>query len=205
MKAGLYARVSTLDKNQDPTLQLRDLRAFCHSRGWKIFDEYIDIGQSGGKDSRPQLNRLLDAARKRKIDCVCVWRLDRFGRSLKNLILTLDELIALGVSFTSYSESIDFTTSTGKLLFHLLGAFAEFERNLIRERVKAGIENAKDKGVVLGRPKAEIDTKKLLELQSQGCSIRKIAETLKVSKSLVHKTLLELNPGNLELSTPLSS
>jgi len=205
MKVGLYARVSTLDKNQDPTLQLRDLRAFCHSRGWDIFAEYVDIGQSGGKDSRPQLNRLLDAARKRKIDCVCVWRLDRFGRSLKSLILTLDELITLGVSFTSYSENLDFTTSTGKLLFHLLGAFAEFERNLIRERVKAGIENAKDKGVILGRPKARIDKEKLLELQRQGYSIRKIAETLKVSKSFVHKTLVKLKTSDLELSRLLPS
>lgn len=207
MKVGIYARVSTQDKHQDPELQLRDLRAFCQARGWTIAGEYVDIGQSGSKDSRPQLNRLLDDVRKRKVDCVCVWRLDRFSRSLKNLIITLDEFASLGISFVSYGENLDFTTSTGKLLFHLLGAFAEFERNLIRERVKAGLANTKAKGTILGRPKAGIDRGKLLELQRQGHSVRAIAQTMKVSKSLVHKTLKELGAGTSELprgATPLN-
>lgn len=99
MRVGLYARVSTLDKGQDTEVQLRDLRSYAEARGWSVISEYVDKGQSGAKDWRPELDRLMRDARKRKIDLVLCWRLDRLGRSLKHLILTLDELQGLGVGF----------------------------------------------------------------------------------------------------------
>lgn len=188
-KVGIYARVSTLDKGQDVELQLSELRTYANARGWEIFKEYVDIGQSGAKEQRPALNKLNEDARKRKIDIVLVWRLDRFGRSLKHLIVSLDELKAIGVGFVSLKESLDFTTPTGRLMLHLLGAFAEFERELIRERVKAGVAHAKAKGKRLGRPTEEIDVRRLLEMRDQGSTVRAIAKGMGVSVGLVHKTL----------------
>ncbi len=200
MQIGLYARVSTIDKGQDTELQLRDLRRYSEARGWTVFREYIDKC-SGSKEQRPELNLLMDDCKKRRIDGILVWRLDRFSRSLKHLISSLDELRRLGVSFYSFSENIDLSTSTGQLLFHLLGAFAEFERNLIKERVKAGIANAKANGKAIGR-RSLIDTELLRtvkNMRAQKLSLRQIAEALHVSKSLVHKTLkisMQKSPEN---------
>lgn len=187
-RIAIYARVSTVDKGQDVDLQLTDLRSYVQSRGFALHKEYIDK-ESGAKDTREALNALLDDCRKRKVDVILVWRLDRFGRSLKHLVLTLDELKGLGVDFISYKENIDLTTSTGQLMFHLLAAFAEFERNLIRERVKAGLNNARAKGKKLGRPNAAVDPDKVRELRRAGKSIRKIAEELGVSTTPVLKVL----------------
>jgi putative DNA-invertase from lambdoid prophage Rac len=189
MKAAIYARVSTLDKGQDTEVQLRDLRSYAQARGWVIAGEYVDKGQSGAKDRRPELDRLMKDVRKRKVDLILCWRLDRLGRSLKHLILTLDELQSVGVGFVSYNENLDLTTSTGRLMFQLLGAFAEFERNLIKERVKAGLANAKAKGAKLGRPSPEFDEDELIRLRKSGVTIRGIAERLNLRKSFVHKTL----------------
>jgi DNA invertase Pin-like site-specific DNA recombinase len=200
MKIALYARVSTVDKGQDVELQLRDLRQYAAARGWVIYSEYIDKGQSGSKDRRPELDRLMASARKRRIDGILVWRLDRFGRSLKHLINTLDELRSLGVAFISYSENLDLNTSTGQLLFHLLGAFAEFERNLIRERVIAGIQNAKAKGKHIGRH--PLIQENLLETVKQykdkGFSVRGISKVSGITKSTVHKSLKILAQKSLE-------
>ncbi len=144
-RVGIYVRVSTLDKGQDVELQLSDLRAYATARGWAT-KEYVDIGESGSKERRPSFDRMMDDARKRKIDVILVWRLDRFGRSLKHLILHLDEIKTIGVGFVSFKESLDFTTPTGRLMTHLLAAFAEFEKELIRERVRAGVAHARTKG-----------------------------------------------------------
>jgi len=189
MKAAIYARVSTLDKGQDTEVQLRDLRSYAQARGWIVAGEYVDKGQSGAKDRRPELDRLMTDVRKRKVDLILCWRLDRLGKSLKHLILTLDELQSVGVGFVSYNENLDLTTSTGRLMFQLLGAFAEFERNLIKERVKAGLANAKAKGAKLGRPSPEFDEDELIRLRKSGVTIRGIAERLNLRKSFVHKTL----------------
>ena len=189
MRAAIYARVSTLDKGQDTEVQLRDLRSYAQAREWIIAGEYVDRGQSGAKDRRPELDRLMKDVRKRKVDLILCWRLDRLGRSLKHLILTLDELQSVGVGFVSYNENLDLTTSTGRLMFQLLGAFAEFERNLIKERVKAGLANAKAKGAKLGRPSPEFDEDELIRLRKSGVTIRGIAERLNLRKSFVHKTL----------------
>jgi DNA invertase Pin-like site-specific DNA recombinase len=194
VRAALYARCSTLDKGQDPELQIAPLRDYCKSRGFSIQGEYVDNGISGTKDRRPELDRLLDDTRKRRIDLIIVWKLDRFGRSLKQLVMTLEELSSLGVGFISYQDSIDLTTPQGRLMFHIIGAMAEFERELIAERVKAGIENARRKGKRLGRrPTPLIDIEKVLELHQKNpsLSLRSIARKSKLLKSLVARVLKE--------------
>jgi DNA invertase Pin-like site-specific DNA recombinase len=191
MKFGLYARVSTADKGQDPELQLKTLRFYAQARGWEIFDEYVDIGESGSKDRRPELDRLMEDAKKRKIDGILVWKLDRFGRSLRLLVVTLEELRTLGVQFVSYTENLDFSTPAGRAMANLIGVFAEFERDLIRERVKAGLQNAKSKGIRVGRrPKIDMTLlRAVADMTDRGMSTRRISKALGVSKSLVHKAL----------------
>lgn len=201
VRAALYARCSTLDKGQDPELQLAPLREYCQRRGFTITGEYIDNGISGTKERRPQLDRLLEAARKRQIDMVIVWKLDRFGRSLKQLVMTLEELSSLGIGFISYQDNIDLTTPQGRLMFHIIGSMAEFERELIAERVRAGIENARRKGKKIGRKAVPpVDMAKIIDVHKQtpSLSIRQIAGTLGFKKSLVHKTLVNFRSGLLD-------
>jgi len=178
-------------QGQDPQMQLRELREYCDRRGWTVTDEYVDCGVSGAKNSRPQLNRLMVDAKMRRFDGVLVWKLDRFGRSLKHLVSALGEFEALGVAFISLRDSFDLTTPAGRLMFNMVASFAEFERDLIRERVKAGIANRRAKGFHVGRKPVSIDAVKLQSLRSSGHSIREIADTLGVSRGLVHKTLSE--------------
>jgi DNA invertase Pin-like site-specific DNA recombinase len=190
-KVALYGRVSTTDKGQDPELQLRDLRAYTKARGWKIFGEYVDRGESGAKDRRPALDRLMEDARKRRIDGILVWKLDRFGRSLKALVSTLEELRALGIQFVSYTENLDFSTPAGRAMANLIGVFAEFERDLIRERVRAGIQNAKSKGVRVGR-RPLVDERILSmvrDRKGRGISIRSISKELGLSRSVIHRAV----------------
>jgi DNA invertase Pin-like site-specific DNA recombinase len=189
MKAAIYARVSTSNHGQDVSMQTRELREYCERRGWQIAGEYTDVGISGSKDSRPELNRLMGDAKQRRFDAVCVWKLDRFGRSLRHLVNSLADLESLGVSFTSIKDNLDLSTPSGRLMFQIIGAMAEFERSLIQERVKAGLRNARAKGKTLGRPRMVVDAAKISSLRSQGRSLREIAEELGYSRSLVHKTL----------------
>jgi DNA invertase Pin-like site-specific DNA recombinase len=187
VRAALYARCSTHDKGQDPQLQLAPLREYCERRDFIITGEYVDNGISGTKDRRPQLDRLLNAARKRQVDLILVWKLDRFGRSLKQLVMALDELSTLGIGFISYQDNLDLTTPQGRLMFHIIGAMAEFEQALIRERVKAGIENARRKGKKLGRrPLPKVKHDNIHKLRLQGLSLREIANKLEVSVGAVH-------------------
>ena len=179
MRAALYARVSTLDQN--PENQLEDLRRYVVRRGWQLIP-YIDHGVSGMKDRRLALNEMLQAARKRQIDVVVVWRLDRLGRSLKHLIDTLQELNALGVAFVSLNEGIDATTPAGRLQMHILGAIAEFERERIRERVIAGLARVKARGQRLGR-------KSSLKLFSHLCGAFRSVRRLGVSPATAHRWL----------------
>jgi DNA invertase Pin-like site-specific DNA recombinase len=177
VRAALYARCSTFGKGQDPELQLSPLREYAERRGLTISGEYVDNGISGAKDRRPQLDRLMEAARKRQIDIILVWKLDRFGRSLKQLVTSLDELTGLGVGFISYQDNIDLTTAQGRLMFHIIGAMCEFERELIRERVNAGLDNAKRKGKRLGRkPVPPIERAKIINLHQKDLklSVRKL-------------------------------
>src|SRR5580692_7869298 len=178
-RVALYCRVST-NHGQDPELQLRELREYAASRGWKIMQEYVDQGVSGSKDSRPALNRLMSDAHQRKIDAVLVWKLDRFGRSLRHLVNALAELEALGVAFISLRDNLDLSTPSGRLMFQIIGAMAEFERSLIQERVKAGLRNAKAKGQRLGRPRADVDEAEVEALRDSGVSWREVAEQMRI-------------------------
>ena len=141
VRVALYARVSTLI-GQDPEMQLRELREYASRRGWLIGKEYVDQGVSGSKESRPALNDLMADAHRRKFDAVLVWEIDRFGRSLKHLVNSLAELGALGVAFVSFGDNLDLSTPSGRLMFQIIGAMAEFERARIQERVRAGLRNA---------------------------------------------------------------
>ncbi len=190
MKAAIYGRVSTIGKGQDVDLQLRDLRNYAQARGWKIFKEYIDNGVSGRKDKRPALDQLMNDARKERFDAVLVWRFDRFARSTKHLVTSLDEFNHLGIDFISFMENIDTSSPMGKAMFTITSAIAELEADLIRERVIAGLANAKAKGAKLGRPSPEFDEDELIRLRKSGVTIRGIAEKLNLRKSFVHKTLL---------------
>jgi DNA invertase Pin-like site-specific DNA recombinase len=189
MRTAIYARVSTIGQGQSPEMQLRELREYCERRAWLIDGEYVDAGVSGAKDSRPELNRLLADAHRRRFDAVVVWKFDRFARSVSHLLRALETFNSLGVAFVSLSEQIDTSTPTGKMIFTVLGAVAELERSLIAERVRAGLRNARAKGKRLGRPPVCVDTSRLEQLRGEGWSIREIAEALGVSRSLVHKTL----------------
>jgi DNA invertase Pin-like site-specific DNA recombinase len=199
MKAALYARVSTTH-GQDVNLQLRELRQFAEARGWEITGEYVDSGVSGAKDSRPALDRLMSDAKRRKCDVILVWKLDRFGRSLRHLVNALAELEAVGVSFVSLTDNLDLSTPTGRLMFQVIAAMSEFERELIRERVRAGLRNARAKGRKLGRPRAALDAARIGRLRAQGRSLREIAGELGCSASLVHKTLAKLSPNRARIA-----
>jgi DNA invertase Pin-like site-specific DNA recombinase len=151
-------------------MQLRELREYVERRGWTISEEYVDHGISGSKDSRPALNRLMSDACRRSFDAILVWKIDRFGRSLKHLVNALAELAALGVAFISLRDNLDLSTPSGRLMFQIIGAMAEFERALIQERVRAGLRNARAKGRRLGRPRVIVDAARIASLREQGHS-----------------------------------
>jgi len=187
MRIALYARVST--KEQSCELQLRDLRAYCAARGFEPVREYIDVGQSGGKESRPELNRLMEDARKRKLDAIVVWRFDRFARSTRHLLSALEEFRSLHVQFISYQENIDTSSPLGQALFTIVSAVAQLERDLIRDRVSAGIRNARAKGKKFGRPARAVDRDRILQMRAEGQSLRQIAENLGVGYGTVRERL----------------
>lgn len=183
-KVAIYARVSTTDKGQNIDVQLMPLKEFVEKRGWEIYKIYSDQ-LSGAKENRPALDELLNDAKKRKIDCVLVFRFDRFARSTKHLINSLELFNSLGIDFISYSENIDTSTAAGKAMFTMISAFAEFERSLISERVKAGLAKARVSGKKLGRPKVKVDVDQIKEFRKEGFSIRKIAKLVGVPKTTV--------------------
>ena len=185
--AAIYYRVST--KEQSTDMQKRDLRRYAEQREFTVTEEFEDIGVSGSKDSRPALNRMLADARKRKFDIILVWRFDRFARSTKQLILALEEFKGLGIRFISYQENLDLGSPTGELMFTMISAMAQFERSLIQERVKAGLETARAKGKTLGRPKATPTPEEVKALRAAGKSIRDIAKTFGIAKTTVERIL----------------
>ena len=163
MKAAIYARVSTLD--QEPENQLQELRRYVRARSWPAATEYVDRGVSGSRDRRPALDRLVADAKRRRIDVLVVWRLDRLGRNLRHLVILLETLQALGVAFVSLGEGIDCTTPAGVLQLHILAALAQFERARIAERVQAGLQRAKRQGRTLGRPQRIISRFQLARVE----------------------------------------
>ena len=186
-RVGLYARVSTHDQQTLP-LQLSAMREHAEHRGWNVVMTVEDVGS--GVRERLKREELTRAARQRKLDLILVWRLDRWGRSLVDLVTTLQELTALQVGFVSLSEVLDLTTPSGRALAGMLAVFAEFERDILRDRVKAGIAQARKEGRPHGRPQtiarhiAEVKT-----LYDQGVSKREIAKKLGISRTSVRRFL----------------
>jgi DNA invertase Pin-like site-specific DNA recombinase len=186
-RVALYARVSTLHGQQDPEMQLSELREYATRRGLSIHEEYVDQGVSGSKESRPALNRLMSEAQRCRFDAVLVWKIDRFGRSLKHLVNSLADLSAYGIAFISLRDNLDLSTPSGRLMFQIIGAMAEFERALIQERVRAGLRNARAKGKRIGRPRLVVDSARVLQLRAEGHSWRDISDYLKLDLGTVYR------------------
>ena len=180
-RAAIYCRVSTVNHGQSVDMQLHDLRKLAEQRGFQIVQEYSDQGISGSKSSRPALDAMLADAKRGKFQILLTWRLDRLERSTAHLIHLLEDLKNSGVELISFSEGLDFSTASGKLFYTLISAFAEFEKNVIGERVRAGLRNARSKGTRLGRPQVTADASKIATLRSQGASWRTISDTLAIS------------------------
>jgi len=188
MKAAIYARVSTADQHN--AIQVRELSEYVQRREWELAGTYQDQ-ISGAKASRPGLDKLMADARQRRFDVVLVWKLDRFGRSLVHCVSGIQELASLGVRFIATSQGLDTDESNpaSKLLLHILAAVAQFERELIRERVSAGMRNARQKGKHLGRPKRIFNHQRAVELRQQGVSLPKIARELGVGLGTVVRAI----------------
>lgn len=187
-RVAIYARISTADKWQDLETQLIPLREYVIRRGWEVYNEYTDV-MSWAKDNRPWFTELMNDAQKRKFDVALTFRFDRCSRSSKHLINTLETLRALGIDFVSYQESIDTSTPAWQMMFTIISAFAQFERNIIQERVKAWLYRAKQQWKHIGRPKQDIDSDAIVALKNQWLSIRQIAKQLQLSKSAVERCL----------------
>lgn len=205
MKVAIYARVSTSDQNCE--LQLRELREYCQRRGWDVAGEYIDAGVSGSKRSRPELDRMMRDAQKHVVDCVIVWKLDRFGRSVLHLNEAISNLRSWGVRFICVTQNIDTDQSnpTSNLLLQILAAIAEFEREMIRERVNAGLQSYRaayasgkvgkkrcsrsGRNLPVGRQRRIFDRDKALELREAGKSIREIAKLVGVGAGTIARLL----------------
>jgi DNA invertase Pin-like site-specific DNA recombinase len=185
MKSVIYARVSTHDQSAE--MQLRELRDLSERRGWQLAGEYIDPGISGAQERRPQLDKLMADAKRRRFDVVLVYRYDRFARSLRQLVNALAEFHELGIDFVSLHEGVDTSTSTGRLMFGIFASFAEFEREVLRERIRSGLSNAKARGQKLGRPRMNVDVKAVRARLKSGESLRAIAKSLEVSPALLWK------------------
>ena len=194
-RAAIYGRVSTVT-NQSTEMQVRDLRQLADRRGFEVMHEYLDEGFSGAKSSRPALDEMLADAKRGKFRILLVWKLDRLGRSLANLVRLLEDLRACNVELVSFSEGLDFTTTTGKLLYQMLSAFAEFERDCIRERVRSGLRNARAKGKRLGRPRVTVDAARVVSLRAHGRSWREITTEMAISKGSAQRACCGL-PKNV--------
>jgi len=203
-RAAIYARVST-HNGQNPEMQLGEVRAYCGRRQWAIAGEYVDTGISGSKEHRPALDRLLSDCRKRRVDAVVVYRYDRFARSVRQLVNALEEFRSLGIDFVSLHDGVDTSTPNGRLVFGIFASIAEFERELIRDRVRSGLAAAKARGKQLGRPRVAVDGLRIAELRAEGCGWKAIAAELGVgvgtilraaeqSESRVQKTSLKSLP-----------
>jgi DNA invertase Pin-like site-specific DNA recombinase len=198
VNAALYARVSTKTGSQNPDMQLRELREYCKRRGWGVAGEYVDAGVSGTKEQRPELDRLLGECRKRRVDAVVVYRYDRFARSLRQLVNALEEFRALGIEFVSLHEGVDTSTPNGRLVFGIFASIAEFERELIRERVRSGLAAARARGKRIGRPRKIVDSTEIARLRAAGASWRTIATRLGISVGTAHNAAQKRSKNVLE-------
>lgn len=195
-RVALYARVSTTHGGQSPEMQLWEMREYCERRNWIITGEYVDRA-SGLRDSRPSLNQLFRDGVQRSFDAVLVWKLDRFGRSLRHLVNSLAELQALGIKFVSLKDSLDLSTPTGTLMCHVLCCMSQFEASLARERVISGLAHARSRGKRLGRPRKEVDVARIKALRASGHSWRSIAREMKLSVGTIHAAARSQNANVL--------
>jgi len=200
MRVAIYARVSTANGGQDPTMQTRELREYIERRGWTVADAYVDVGHHGHIEKRPELDRLMADAHRRKFDVVVVWKFDRFARSVSHLLRALENFKALGIEFVSYSEQMDTSTPAGKMVFTVLGAVAELERSLIVERVKAGLRNARAKGKRIGRPHVFVDARRVATLRAGGASWPQIAKQLGVGVGTAYRAHQKLSRNRSSLA-----
>lgn len=190
VRAALYARVSTSGHGQDVGLQLDELRHVAAQRGWAPV-EYVDEGVSGVKDRRPALDRMMADARSGRLQVVAVWRFDRFARDTAHLLAAMQEFNALGVRFVSLREQVDTSTPMGKAMFTIISAISELERDLIRERVVAGVRRAQAAGRHCGRPRVDLDLRPALALLREGRSLKEVSAILKVSRATLRRRLRE--------------
>ncbi len=193
VKVALYARVST--QGQDPEVQLSALRSHTATRGWEIVEEFVDKGFSGAKEKRPALDQLIKEAWAGKFQAVVVWRFDRFARSVKHLISALETFRTLKIDFISLQEQFDTSTPIGLAMFTIIGAMAQLERDIIRERVKAGLDRARARGIALGRPRARAIADQVLGLRKQGLSLQEMAKRLGCSKSTIRRRICQSQEG----------
>jgi len=192
-RAAIYARVSTLN-GQNPEMQLAEVRRFCGSREWEVAGEFVDSGVSGSKEHRPALDKLLTLCRRRQVDAVVVYRYDRFARSLRQLVNALEEFRALGIDFVSLHEGVDTSTPNGRLVFGIFASIAEFERELIRDRVRSGLAAARASGKRLGRPTKVVDADVIAQLRRNGHTWEEIASVMHVGEGTVRRAALKSPP-----------
>lgn len=176
MKAVTYSRVSTSHHNQNPQVQIDELKRACEGRGWAIQEEITDHGYSGSTDNRPGLKRLMTLVRAQEVDVVVVVKMDRLFRSLKHLVSTLEEFEKIGVKFVALKDNVDYSTPSGRFFVQILGSLGEFERSLLRERTMMGLEHARSKGKKFGRPRVHNDAK-ILRLYREGMTYRQIQKS----------------------------
>lgn len=186
-RVALYARVSTLNHGQDPEVQLHELRAYCERRGFEIVGEYVDKGISGSREQRPDLDKLMAVCRKRLVDAVVVYRYDRFARSLRQLVNALEEFNSLAIDFVSLHEGVDTSSPNGRLFFGIFASIAQFEKELIRDRVRSGLAAAKAKGKRIGRPRVAVDVRRIASLRHQGLSWAEITRETGISKGTAQR------------------
>lgn len=197
IRAAIYTRVSTTHQSTD--LQRQELAEYASLRGFVVVNHYEDIATGTSTIKRPKWQEMMASARRRKFDVVLCWKLDRFSRSLKDLVVSLQELESVGVKFISLRDNIDLTTPSGRLMVHLVSAFSEFEASIIRERVKAGIAAARAKGKKFGRT-STLDVAKIKELRAEGQSLRSISIAIGASKGGVSKVLNKNNVKSSNIS-----
>jgi DNA invertase Pin-like site-specific DNA recombinase len=192
-RAVLYARVSTGDQNCDT--QLLDLRQLAEQRGFAITETYIDHGISGARAKRPGLDQLMADARRGKVDVLLIWSFDRLARSVRHLIEVLDELSKLGIEFISFREAIDTSAALGRALIVIIGAIGELERNLIIERVRAGMRRARLEGRHIGRRPLELDREAIVRDRGRGLSLGELARTYRASRTTIRRVLGDVPKG----------
>ena len=194
IRAALYARVSTVNKGQDVGLQLDELRQIAAQRGWLVTEErvYVDDGVSGAKETRPALDRMMADAQAGRFEIVAVWKLDRLGRSVQHVLSLLDQLGTQGIQFVSVRDpGLDTTTPAGRLFTAIIAAFASFERDIIRERVIAGVRRAQAAGKHCGRPRVDLELRPAVAMLKEGRGLREVAAILGVSRSTLRRRLQE--------------